>query len=200
MMTMMTTRNKYAIVLFALVLNGCFLLGAAADTPQAFAFPALPKTEPAAEAEVRAALQSVFEQLKAGDFNALYEALPSSSRTRISRERFTDALQRTRNLYQLERMEIGEVHAAGNFAAADTVMYAHLTRPFDTEGKLVVQQYLVREDGSWRVATGDRSTIDRFLKTNPGFARRFQIRRPRAFIKQDNHWVEFSLENLRRRK
>jgi hypothetical protein len=173
-------------------LNAWFLLGAVADSF------AVPKTA-TAEAEVRTALQRVFEQLKSGDFNALYEALPSTSKARISRERFVSGLQRTRNFYQLERLEIGAVHAAGNFAVADTVMYAHIAGPLDADGKLIVRQYLVHEDGNWRVATGDSAAIDRFLKANPGLARRFQIKRPSAFIKQNGQWVPFTPEKLRRR-
>src|SRR5947208_7282561 len=46
------------------------------------------------------------------------------------------------------------------------------------------RSYLVREEGGWRVATGDRATIDRFLKSNLAFARRFPIKPPRAYIKQ----------------
>ena len=48
------------------------------------------------ESEVRAVVQRVFDQLKAGQYSSLYEVLPSSSRARISRERFTSTLQRTR--------------------------------------------------------------------------------------------------------
>jgi len=145
------------------------------------------------QTEVRATVQRVFDQLRDGDYNSLYDTMPSSSRARMSRERFTNALQRTRNLYQLDRIEIGPVRVSGDLAVVDTVMYFHVTKPFDADGKLVVQQYLVREDGSWRVATGDRATIDRFLKSNPGFARRFPIKQPRAYIKQDGKWVEFNL-------
>jgi hypothetical protein len=79
-------------------------------------------------------------------------------------------------------------------------MYAHIQQPFNADGKLVVQQYLVREDGGWRVATGDRATIDRFLKSNPGFARKFPIKRTRAYIQQNGQWVEIPLGQQRPRK
>jgi hypothetical protein len=158
-------------------------------------FGAAPKAFPAPsdQSEVRDAVLRIFNQLKAGQYETLYDALPSSSRASISRERFVSALQRSRNFYQLGRIEIGAVRVAGNLAVVDTVMYGRITQPADAEGKLVVQQYLVREDGSWRVATGDRATIDRFLKGNPTFARRFPIKRPRAFIKQNGQWVEFNV-------
>ncbi len=150
------------------------------------------------ETDVRSAVQRIFDQLKAGQYETLYDALPSSSRTRISRDRFVTALRNTRDLYQLNRIEIGVPRVAGNLAVVDTTMYAHITKPFDADGKLVVQQYLIREDGNWRVATGDNATINRFLKSNPSFARRFPVKRPRAFVKQNGQWVEFNLPARRR--
>ncbi len=170
----------------------CFALLIAADSA---ALTAMAKGSD--QSEVRNAIQHVFDQLKAGQYGTLYDGLPSSSRARIQRERFVNGLQNTRNLYQLERIEIGPARVSGDIAVVDTTMYAHIAAPFDTDGKLVVQQYLVREDGHWKVATGDRQTIDRFLKNNPTFARKFPIKRPQAFIKKDGKWVEF---NLRPRK
>ena len=148
---------------------------------------------PSDESEVRSAVKHIFDQLKAGQYEALYDSLPSSSRARISRERLVNGLQGTRNLYQLERIEIGAVRVSGNLAVVDTVMYARIAKPFDADGKLVVQQYLVREEGSWRVATGDTATINRFLKNNPAFARKFPIKRARAYINQNGKWVEVPL-------
>ena len=148
---------------------------------------------PSDESEVRSAVQHIFDQLKAGQYEALYDSLPSSSRARLSRERLVNGLQGTRNLYQLERIEIGAVRVSGNLAVVDTVMYAHIAKPFDADGKLIVQQYLIREEGSWRVATGDTATINRFLKNNPAFARKFPIKRARAYINQNGKWVEVPL-------
>ena len=149
------------------------------------------------ETEVRAAVQRIFDQLKAGQYETLYDTLPSSSRARISRDRFANALRNTRNLYQLNRIEIGAPRVSGNLAVVDTTMYAHIYKPLDADGKLVVQQYLIREDGLWRVATGDNATINRFLQNNPSFARNFPIKRPRAFINQDGKWTEIPLGSRR---
>jgi hypothetical protein len=148
---------------------------------------------PSDESDVRGAVQRIFDQLKAGQYEALYDSLPSSTRSRMARDRFVKGLSGTRNTYQLERIEIGTPRVSGNLAVVDTVMYAHIQQPFNADGKLVVQQYLVREDGGWRVATGDRATIDRFLKSNPGFARKFPIKRTRAFVQQNGKWVEIPL-------
>jgi hypothetical protein len=149
------------------------------------------------ETDVRGAVQQVFQQLQSRDYGAIYDSLPSSTRNRMSRERFVNALQRAQDRYVLDRMNIGPVRVSGNVAVADTELYGRLTQPLETEGKIVVQQYLVREDGKWRVATGDSATIQRFLKANPAFARKFPVRQPRVYVKQNGKWVEFNLPKKR---
>ena len=151
------------------------------------------KAAPSDESDVRNAVQHIFNQLKGGQYGSLYDSLPSSSRSKISRERLVQGLQRSQNMFQLQRIEIGAVRVSGNLAVVDTVMYAHLTQPLDADGKLVVQQYLVREDGAWRVATGDNATINTFLKANPGFGKKFPIKKPQAFINQNGKWLAVPL-------
>ncbi len=145
------------------------------------------------ETDVRSTVQQVFQQLKSRDYRTTYDSLPAASRKRMSRERFASALQRAQDRYQLDRIDIGSVRVSGNIAVADTELFGRVTKPFPAEGKIVVQQYLVREEGKWRVATGDTGTIQRFLKTNPAFARRFPIRQPRFYVKQQDRWVEFKM-------
>jgi len=148
---------------------------------------------PSDESDVRNAVQRIFDQLKNGQYGELYDSLPSSSRTRISREQLVRGLQRSQNMFQLQRIEIGTVRVSGNIAVVDTTMYARLSRPIEADGKLVVQQYLVRENGAWRVATGDTATINSFLKNNPSFARKFPIKKPSAYINQNGKWVPVPL-------
>jgi len=143
------------------------------------------------DSAVRAAVQQVFSQLQSHDYSSVYDSLPSSTRTRLSKPRFISALQRAQDRYVLDRIGIGKVRVAGDLAVVDTELFGRISQPFPAEGKILVQQYLVREDGKWRVATGDNGTIQRFLKTNPSFARRFPIRQPRIYVKQGNQWVEF---------
>ena len=147
---------------------------------------------PSDQSDVRAAVQRIFNQLKNGEYSSLYDALPSSARSRTTRERLAQGLQRTQDTFDLQKIDIGSVSVAGNLAVVDTTMYAHV-KPLNADGKLVVQQYLIREDGGWRVATGDTATINRFLQSNPGFAKRFPIRRPQAFVYQNNKWVPLPL-------
>ena len=144
------------------------------------------------ESEVRSTVQRVFDQLKTRDYSSLYDVLPSSARARMSRDRFSKALQRAQEMYVLDRLDVGAVRVTGNLAVVDTVLYGRVVNPIQAEGKIVVQQYLVREDGKWRVATGDQATVKRFLASNPAFGKGFKIRQPRIYIKQDKKWVEFS--------
>ncbi|HSS20648.1 MAG TPA: hypothetical protein VLL54_11285 [Pyrinomonadaceae bacterium] len=144
------------------------------------------------ESDVRGVVQQVFQQLQSHDYGPVYDSLPAATRNRTSRDRFISALKRSQDRYILDRISIGMVRVAGNIAVADTELFGRLASPFQAEGKIVVQQYLVREDGKWRVATGDSATINRFLKANPSFARKFPIRQPKIYVKQDGKWVPFN--------
>ena len=144
------------------------------------------------QSDVRATVQNVFEQLKSRNYDALYDVLPGASRNRMSRDRFVSALQRAQDFYQLDRMDIGAVKVMGDLAVVDTVLYGKVVAPIQAEGKIVVQQYLLREGGKWRVATGDQSSVKKFLANNPGFSKGFKIKSPRVYVKQNGAWVEFN--------
>ena len=143
------------------------------------------------QSDVRSTVQNVFEQLKSQNYGALYDLLPGSSRNRMSRDRFVSALQRAQDFYQLDRMDIGAIKVSGNLAVVDTVLYGRIVAPIQAEGKIVVQQYLLREDGQWRVATGDQSSVKKFIAANPGF-KGFKLRQPKIYVKQNDKWVEFA--------
>lgn len=157
----------------------------------AIAFISAPVARASDQADVRATVQGVFDQLKSHNYSALYDLLPGSSRNRMSRDRFVSALERAQDFYELDRLEIGAVKVSGNLAVVDTVLYGRVVAPIQAEGKIVVQQYLLREDGKWRVATGDQSSVRKFVAENPGF-KNFKIRQPRVYVKQGNKWVEFN--------
>ncbi|HEX8458394.1 MAG TPA: hypothetical protein VF656_13925 [Pyrinomonadaceae bacterium] len=152
------------------------------------------------EAEARSTIERAFQQLKGGDYNSLYEVLPTASQKRITRERFVGALERTRGLYELERLEIGAVRVSGDLGMADSTVYARVRAPFAGEAKIVARQYLVREGGRWRVTTGDAATIRPLLASNPAFAKKYPFTQPRVYLKRDNRWVDMTKElgNLRR--
>lgn len=151
------------------------------------------------QSDVRDAVRRVFEQLKSRDYGALYDVLPSAQRSRMSRDRFISALQRAQEMYELDRMDIGAIRVTGNFAVVDTVLYGRVINPIEADGKIVVQQYLVREDGKWRVATGDQATVKKFVAENPGFRKGFRVTSPRIYVKQNGKWIEFRPPGTRSR-
>lgn len=144
------------------------------------------------QADVKAVVEKVFGQLKSHDYAGLYDTLPENSRKRMSKDRFVSALQRAQDFYELDRLEVGAIRVTGNLAVVDTVLYGRVVTPIQAEGKIAAQQYLIRENGSWRVATGDQSTVRKFLAANPGFAKGFKIKQPQVYIKQGTKWVEFN--------
>ncbi|HEX7998804.1 MAG TPA: hypothetical protein VF528_10475 [Pyrinomonadaceae bacterium] len=178
---------------YTITLTVCALLAA-------LALPAQAARTVQAEAEVRGLAQQIFQQLKAGDYDSLYDTLPTAQQRRISRERFKRALARSRDAYELDRLEVGTVRTSGDLAVVDTVMYGRVLRPIQSEGKIVAQQYLVREEGRWRVATGDRATVQKFLAANPTFARKFPIRSPRIYVRREGRWVDVSSLSMPRRR
>ena len=153
------------------------------------------------EGEVRRTMQEAFDRMRAGDFGALYDVLPSASQRRVSRERFVSALGRTREVFELDRLEIGTVRVAGDLAVVDTTLYARLLQPVQGEGKVVARQYMVREGGRWRVTTGDRSTVQPLLDAHPRFARQYPPQEPRIYLMRNGRWVSVGpMNNSRRTK
>ena len=67
-----------------------------------------------------------------------------------------------------------------------------------SDGAFGVQATL--EEGKWRVATGDQSTVKKFLAANPGFSKGFRIQQPRVYIKQNDKWIEFNPQRGNRNK
>jgi hypothetical protein len=154
-----------------------------------------------AEGEVRAAMQQVFSRLQTGDYGGVYDALPAASQKRVTREKFVEALGRVRDAFTLNGLEIERVRVAGDIGVVDATVYASLHRPAEAEGKIVSRQYVVREGGTWRITTGDRSTVRPLLAANPAFARQYPPTEPRVYFKRDGRWVSLdTLNGSRRRK
>ena len=171
----------------------CLWLGASAMTAQAAAS--------ADEREVRNVVNNVFDNLKNGNYRELYAVLPDAMQKKISQDKFVSTLARSRDAYELSSLEVGTVRVKGDLAVVDTVLYGRLKKPVESDGKIVVQQYLVREGKSWRVATGDNATINRFLKANPDFAKEFPIRAPQIYVKNERGaWIDVSSLARRRKK
>ena len=194
---MIRIKHNHVVFSWWLLITFCLLASAGGRT--ALAVSALGVAS--GETEARNAVEQAFQQLKAGDYNSLYEVLPSASQRRLGRERFVRALARTRAMYELERLEIGAVRVSGDLGVVDSTIYGRALAPFAGEGKIVARQYVVRDGGRWRVTTGDRATIQPLLAANPTFAKKYPLTEPRLYLKRDGRWVDISkqLQGFRRR-
>lgn len=142
----------------------------------------------------RAAVISFFNSLKAGQYDALYDQLPSQVQQQASREQTVNSLKRLGAFIVMERMDVGQVQQRGDHAVIDTTIFGRLTRPMKVdgeeiaEGRVVVQQYLIKEGKEWRVITADDRTRAYFLRQNPEFSRGFTLSSPQFSYKKDGSW------------
>ena len=152
----------------------------------------------------RATIQSFFENLKSQRYDALYEYLPMQVQKQITREQLAFSLKRLDSILQIEKMEIGRVQQRGDFAVIDTVLYGRLKRPMKIggedayEGRVAVQQLLLKEGEQWKVITADDRTRRIYQQTNPEFERGFQFKPPRFEFKQNGAWRPFNPAAMQR--
>jgi len=165
---MKNNRRLFSLATLALIM----LMGA----PQK-----LSSAKPDDRADVRGAVRRIFDQLRSRQYNELYDSLSSSSRKRITRQRFTSSMQKWDDTYTIDRVEVGSVRVRGNTAVAQTTIYGRLLKPSAGEGKIVAQQTLVREDGQWRVSSAS---------TGAGLSGRSA----RIYLKRDGRWVDITAE------
>jgi hypothetical protein len=155
----------------------------------AFAAPAQPKAS-----TPRTAVTAFFAALKSHQYDALYDSLPSQFREQLTREQLARSLKRLDGFLAIEKLEIGRLQQRGETAVVDTIIYGRLKQAMKfgevevTEGRVNAQQYLIRENGVWKLATADNRSRGFFLKRNPEFSRQFQLAPPQFEFKQGGKW------------
>ncbi len=142
----------------------------------------------------RTAVITFFSRLKTGQYDVLYDQLPSQIQQQASREQTVRSLKRLGAFIVMERMEVGRLQQRGNFAVIDTIIYGRLSRPMKlqgeeiVEGRMTIQQYLIKEGKEWRVITADDRTRAFFLRQNPEFSRGFTLASPQFAYKRGSIW------------
>ena len=155
-----------------------------------FAAQAQPKS-----GDARGAVQNFFSLLKAQKYAELHDFLPSQLQKQTTREQLAESMKRLDQFLTIQRMEIGRIQQRGDFAVADTTIYGNLIRTMNMngeeikEGRVTVQQYLLKEDGRWRITPADKRSGDYFVKRNPEFKQQFQLAQPQFAIKQNGKWT-----------
>ncbi|MEK7834071.1 MAG: NTF2-like N-terminal transpeptidase domain-containing protein, partial [Acidobacteriota bacterium] len=144
----------------------------------------------------RATTQTFFSLLKAQKYAELHDFLPSQLQKQTTREQLAESLKRLDQFLTIQRMEVGRIQQRGDFAVVDTTIYGNLKRAMNMngeevkEGKVSVQQYLLKEEGRWRITTADKRSGDFFVKRNPEFKQQFQLAQPQFAIKQNGKWIQ----------
>lgn len=142
----------------------------------------------------RAAVATFFNRLKMGQYDLLYDQLPSQIQQQASKEQTIESLKRLGSFIIIERMQVSRVQQRGDFAVIDTTIYGHLKRPMKlqgeeiVDGRVSVQQYLIKEGVEWRVITADDRTRTFFLRRNPEFTRGFHLSSPQFAFRKNGTW------------
>ncbi len=145
--------------------------------------------------DARGTTQNFFALLKSQKYAELHDFLPSQLQKQTTREQLAESLKRLDQFLTIQRMEITRVQQRGDFAVADTTIYGNLKRTMKMngeevkEGRVSVQQYLLKEEGRWRITTADKRSTDFFLKRNPEFKQQFQLTQPQFALKQNGKWT-----------
>lgn len=142
------------------------------------------------EAAVAQSVKRAFELLRAHDYRNAYLALPNEVRKATTLQNFMAELREAEARYAAERIEVKDIQVAGNFALAHTTMYGRTFYPRRAEGKIVIQQLLVLEDGTWRVATSYKGFYKLLKKQQPELAKKYRIRTARVYMRDGNEWLD----------
>jgi len=142
----------------------------------------------------RATIQNFFGHLRAQQYAELYDYLPNQVQQYVTQAQLIQSLRRLGSFIQMERMEIGRIQQVGDFAVIDTNLYGRLKQPLKfegteiVEGRVAVQQYMIKEGQEWKVITADERSRALFLEHNPEFSRGFQLSPPQFAYKKDGAW------------
>lgn len=160
----------------------------------------LPVASPSNEKAIRMSLQKYFNLLRTGRYGELYNTLPSAFQKQSTREEVAESLSRIGEFLKLSRMEIGRIEVRsieqqGEFAVAATTIFGQLTRPITLnnreirQGRISSQQYLIRENGTWKIASANERTLRGFMKDHPEVATLFPQTRTRLELLSDGKWI-----------
>ena len=139
---------------------------------------------------VEQAIKRTFEMIRAHDYRNAYLALPNEARRETTLQNFMADLRESESRYVAVRIEVKDIQVADKFALAHTTMYGRTVYPRSAEGKIIIQQLLVLEDGTWRVATSFRAFYKLLKKQQPELAKKYRIRRARVYTRDGNGWSE----------
>ena len=144
---------------------------------------------------VRGTLERYFTLLKTGRYERVYDLLPLSAQGVTSRQEMAAGLSRLTELLRFEKIEIGRIEQKGGMAVAATAIYGTLAQPVTlngetiSQGRVTSQQYLIREQGRWKIASVNEVTLRLFLKEHPAAGTLFSQQYTRFELLRNGQWV-----------
>ena len=145
---------------------------------------------------VRGTLERYFILLKTGRYERVYDLLPLSAQSLTSRQEMVTGLSRLNDLLRFEKIEIGRIERKGDLAVAATAIYGTLIRPVSldgeaiSQGRITSQQYLIREQGGWKIGSINEATLRLFLKEHPTAGTLFAQQHTRFELLRSGQWVK----------
>lgn len=148
------------------------------------------------ETAIRGAIQRYFTLLKTGRYAQLYDSLPVSFQQQANREEVARSLGRLGEFLKLEQIEIGKIEQRGEIAVATTTILGALTRTITInnreirQGRVSSQQYLIRENRVWKIASANERTLRAFMKDHPEVEKLFPQTLTRFELLSDGKWIK----------
>ncbi|MFZ4985668.1 MAG: hypothetical protein ACOYLF_09425 [Blastocatellia bacterium] len=145
---------------------------------------------------VRGAIEHYFSLLKNGHYDQIYDLLPEATQKKSSRPEMVAGLSRLAGLLRLEKIEIDRVEQKNGLAVATTTIYGTLTNPVTlngeaiSRGRIISQQYLVRERRFWKIASINERSLRLFLQENPAAGSLFPQAYTRLEVLSAGQWMK----------
>jgi hypothetical protein len=133
-------------------------------------------------------LQTIFPNLlRTGRYGELYDTLPSAFQKQIDARRGRRKPCPTRRVpeapvgWRSDESRSDRSSSRASLPSPATTIFGQLTRPITTsttgeirQGRVSSQQYLIRENGAWKIASAKRTdTLVAFMKDHPEVATLF---------------------------
>lgn len=133
--------------------------------------------------------------LMTGDFNGAYGYLSSHVQKLINYDLFVEASIEMEKISLLKGCQLSGLKIKGKYAGAKSIIYLDFLPEKEggniLSGKIEAPIYFIRENEKWKIATGEDSSIEAFLKIHPAARKLYQPFSTQAYYKQKGYWIGF---------
>ncbi|MBN2134111.1 MAG: hypothetical protein JW737_00120 [Acidobacteria bacterium] len=153
------------------------------------------KTDEELLGEVQSAYAKYSTALIMGEFKTAYDCLSSSQKKTTNYKLFVEANEKMSKVTNLKASQLSSLKMKGKYAAAKAVIYLDFI-PEDKDkqvlnGKIETPVYFIKENGEWKIATGEEENMKIFLKQHPDAAKLMEPFKTQVYYKQKGIWIGF---------